>query len=209
MCAVELSQSTEAVPDLTGAGGRFQCPACHGKFDQWTSALHPANARWYVPQDHKPTCPRCAAPLEWKRLPEPPQLPQDLQGIALGTAWALWSTVPPALNQWIKTQLGWGFVILTPLALIALFFLAVRPAMWTTAGQGTGHFVLSHSTGASRRKPWMTLLSIVGFAGCYWATPQDHRLTVWAAGFGLAMLGCILAVVWRIRTEQRLRRSAP
>jgi hypothetical protein len=122
---------------------------------------------------------------------------------------ALWITIPPALNQWIKTQLGWGFVVLTPLAVIGLFFLAVRPALWTTAGQGTGHFVLARSTASSRRKPWMTLLSIVGFATCYWATPQDHRLTVWAAGFGFAALGCLLAVAWRIRTEQELRRPAP
>ncbi len=208
VCAVELSQSTEAIPDLSGTVGRHRCPGCQGKFDYCGTAWHPPHARWYVPQTAKTVCPLCAVELAWKRLQEPAQLSEALQGIALGLAWSLWSTIPPALNQWIKAQLGWGFVILTPLALIGLFFLAVRPAMWTTAGQGTGHFVLARSTESSRRKPWMTLLSIAGFAGCYWATPQDHRLTVWAAGFGLAVLGCLLAVAWRIRIEQRLRRSA-
>ena len=44
--------------------------------------------------------------------------------------------------------------------------------------------------------------------GGYWSTPQAHKLTVWAAGFGLAVLGCLLAVDWRIRIDQRLCRTA-
>ena len=121
VCAVELSQSTEAIPDLSGTVGRHQCPGCHGKFDYCGTAWHPPHARWYVPQTAKTVCPLCAVELQWKRLQEPPQLSGALQGIALGLAWSLWSTIPPALNQWIKAQLGSWFVILTPLALFARY----------------------------------------------------------------------------------------
>ena len=208
VCAVELSQSTEAVPDLTGAVGRHQCPGCHGKFDHYGTAWHPPHARWYVPQTAKTICPLCAVQLEWKRLQEPAQLSEALQGIALGLAWSLWSTIPPALNQWIKVQLGSWFVILTPLALFALLFLAVRPPLLNT-GKGAGHFVLAISTNSSRRKFQAFGMISMLLLGGYWVTPQTHKLTMWGVGLSLAILGCLTAVAWRIRTEQRLRRSAP
>ncbi len=208
VCAVELSQSTEAIPDLSGTVGRHQCPGCHGKFDYCGTAWHPPHARWYVPQTAKTVCPLCAVELQWKRLQEPPQLSGALQGIALGLAWSLWSTIPPALNQWIKAQLGSWFVILTPLALFALLFLAIRPPL-LNAGKGASHFVLATNSDSSRRKSQVLgIIFVLVLMGGYWATPQAHKLTVWAAGFGLAVMGCLLAVVWRIRTEQRLRRSA-
>ena len=207
VCAVELFQSTEAVPDLTGTVGRHQCPGCHGKFDHWTTALHPPNARWYVPQNTITACPLCAVELEWKRLQEPAQLSQTLQGIALGLAWSLWNTIPPAVNQWIRVQLGSWFVILTPLALLTLCFLAVRPSLLDT-GKGAGHFVLATSGHSSRRKSTVFgIIFMLLLVGCYWATPQAHKLTVWTLGVVLAIVGCLAAVVWRIRAEQRLRRS--
>jgi uncharacterized membrane-anchored protein YitT (DUF2179 family) len=147
--------------------------------------------------------------LEWKRLQEPAQLSGALQGIALGLAWSLWITIPPALNQWIKEQLGSWFVILTPLALFAMLFLAMRPPLLNT-GKGAGHFVLAISSDSSRRKSQLLgIIFVLMLMGGYWATPQAHKLTVWSAGFGLAFMGCFLAVIWRIRTEQRLRSSAP
>jgi hypothetical protein len=147
--------------------------------------------------------------LRWKRLQEPPQLSGALQGIALGLAWSLWSTIPPALNQWIKAQLGSWFVILTPLALFALLFLAIRPPL-LNVGKGAGHFVLATNSDSSRRKSQaLGIIFVLVLMGGYWATPQAHKPTVWAAEFGLAVMGCLLAVIWRIRTEQRLGSSTP
>lgn len=207
MCVVELSQSTQAIPDLTGTVGRYQCPGCHGKFDYCVTAWHPPHARWYVPQIAKTVCPLCAVELEWKRLQEPAQLSEALQGIGLGLACSLWSTIPPALNQWIKTQLGTWFVILTPLALLTLCFLAVRPPLLST-GKGAGHFILAISADSSRRKSQaFGIIFTLLLMGGYWTTPQAHKLTVWVAGFSFSIVGCLAAVVWRIRTEQRLRRS--
>ena len=205
VCAVELSQSTAQIPDLTGTVGRFQCPGCHGKFDYWTTALHPANARWYVPQSTKTVCPLCAVELEWQRESLPAQVSPAIQGIAFGTAWALFQSIPRELQQ----RFGMGFSILTLAVLMALLHLTVRHPFLSTEGQGAGHFAVANGSHTTRERGWALVLSIVALMAGYWATPPAHRITAWAVGFSLAILGCLTAVVWRIRTEQRLRRSAP
>ena len=204
MCAVELSQSTAQIPDLTGTVGRFECPGCHGKFDHWTTALHPANARWYVPQSTKTVCPLCAVELEWQRESMPAQVHPAIQGIAFGTAWALSQSIPRELQQ----RFGMGFSLLTLAVLMALLHLTLRYPFLSAIGQGSGHFVMGNGGHAMRKRGWALVLSIVALMTVYWATPQAHRTTAWAAGVSLAIVGCLLAVVWRIRTEKRLRRTA-
>ena len=204
MCAVELSQSTEAVPDLSGTVGRHQCPGCHGKFDDWTTALHPPNARWYVPESTKTVCPLCGVELEWQRESMPAQVTPAIQGIAFGSAWALSQGIPRELLQ----RFGVGFSLLTLAVLMALLHLTLRYPFLSSVGQGSGHFIMGNGSHATRKRGWALVLSIVALMTVYWATPQAHRTTVWAAGVSLAIVGCLLAVVWRIRTEKRLRRSA-
>lgn len=201
-CNVELSYPIRTSSGYVDRVSRYKCPACDGSFERWTNELRPANARWYVPQRTKTVCPMCAVELRWKRSPEPAQLPEELQSIALASVFALWNTIPQALNQSTGTRL------LTLLALISIFVLAVRPPL-LSVGQGAGHFVLASNTDSSRTKMAAVGLSIGSLMVFgYWATPQAHKPTVWAAGFGLAVLGCLLAVVWRMRTEKGLHRSA-
>ena len=203
MCAVELSQSTVQIPDLTGTAGRFECPACHGKFDYWTTALHPANARWYVPQNTINACPLCAVALDWQRESQLVQVPQTIQGVAFGTAWALSQSIPRELQQ----RFGMGFSLLALAVLIALLHFTVRYPFLSTVGQGAGRFAVANDTYAGRKREWALVLTILALMAVAWTTPDVHWAKVWAAGVGFAVMGCLAAVVWRIRAEQRLRRS--
>ncbi|WP_162995888.1 hypothetical protein [Acidovorax sp. 1608163] len=208
-CNVELSYPIRTSSGYVDRVSRYKCPACDGSFERWTNALRPANARWYVPQSTKTVCPLCAVELEWKRVQEPAQLSEALQGIALGLAGALSGTTPQALSDWLKMHWGAASTTLVPLTLVTLFFIAARPPVLAT-GHGAGHFVSVTSADSSRRKSQVFgILLMLLLVGGYWTAPQAHKLTVWAAGFGLAVMGCLLAVIWRIRTEKRLRRSAP
>lgn len=203
VCAVELSQSTVQIPDLTGTAGRFECPACHGKFDYWTTALHPANARWYVPQNTINACPLCAVALDWQRESQLVQVPQTIQGVAFGTAWALSQSIPRELQQ----RFGMGFSLLTLAVLIALLHFTVRYPFLSTVGQGAGRFAVANDTYAGRKREWALVLTILALMAVAWTTPDVHWAKVWAAGVGFAVMGCLAAVIWHIRAEQRLRRS--
>jgi hypothetical protein len=200
-CDQELSTPT--------GGGRYRCPACHGLFDDWTTILLPRNARWYTPQSEVTTCPLCEEALEWKRDTEPAQLPAGLEGIAFGMMWSLAYTIPPHVRLWTTEQLGKWFLLLIPLLLVEMYFIAVRPSLQGPGG-GPGHFTLAQPEPNSRKAHFLTgLISGIAVFSGYWAAPQVTWLPLWWALFGLAAVGCIAAVVWRRSVERHKRLHAP
>lgn len=209
-CDQELSTPSHLDVGTPIGEGRYRCPACSGSFDRWTTSLLPRNARWYTPQYDVPTCPLCKEALQWKRDPEPAQLPSGLQGIAIGMTWALYVTIPTPLLQWIKEHMGKWFAILLPLLLLAMFVIAVRPTVQSPR-RGTGRFVLAQPQPFQKHKFWA--LSIIGVAimASIRTAPQATQLPLWCAWLGLAAAGCIAAVVWRrsVERHQRLRTPDP
>ena len=115
--------------------------------------------------------------------------------------------VVPEYSERTPATFGMGFSLLTLAVLIALLHFTVRYPFLSTVGQGAGRFAVANDTYAGRKREWALVLTIVALMAVAWTTPDVHWAKVWAAGVSLAVMGCLAAVVWRIRAEQRLRRS--
>lgn len=48
--------------------GKYRCPSCSCRFDSAVFALWPPNAKWYVPQAFKSTCPHCETFLRDRQI---------------------------------------------------------------------------------------------------------------------------------------------
>jgi len=189
-------------------GGRYRCPACNGFFDHWTTTLLPRNARWYTPQSEVTTCPLCEEALQWTRDMEPAQLPAGFQGIAMGMMWGVAYTLPPHVRLWATEQLGKWFLLVIPLLLIVMFFIAVRPSLQST-GIGLGHFTSAQTQPDKKAKIWAGLISGIAVFVGHWAAPQDTWLPLWCTWLGLAVVGCLAAVLWRRSVERHQRLHTP
>lgn len=53
-CEGQLQRETNAVTQ-----GKHRCPICDEWFNRPVDELFPRGAKWYVPKQFKPTCPRC------------------------------------------------------------------------------------------------------------------------------------------------------
>lgn len=201
-CNRELSYPASSNSNKALGVGRHRCPACNGFFDHWTTTLLPRNARWYTPQERAITCPLCKEVLQWKRDAEPEQLPAGFQGIAFGVMWGIAYTIPPYVRLWATEQLGKWSLLLIPLLLIGMFFVAVRPSV-QGVGIGPGHFMLAQAQPERKAKVWAGLLSGTAVFVGHWAVTQDIWLSMWCAWFGLGASGCVAAVLWRHFAERR------
>lgn len=206
-CDLELSTSSHLDVGAHTGKGRYRCPACSGSFGSWTTTVSPRNARWYTPQLHVPACPLCTEALRWKRDAEPAQLPAGLRGIAMGMTWGVAYSIPTQLRQWATEQLGKWFLLLIPLLLILMFFVAARPSLQGT-GSGPGRFVLPQPPD-NQLNFLAPLLSGPAILASFWVVPQTAQLPLWCAWLALAGAGCLTAVLWRRSTEQRKHMQTP
>ena len=201
-CDEALSRPSHLEAATPVGSGRYACPACHQRFDRWKSALFPASARWYVPQNESPACPLCATALRW--APEPPDSLRFhlLWQAVFASCWFLAHNVPAEVVQGVRESLGrWGLVLI-PLLLILVAGVTLQWRSPTRPpGKGMGRFEVADLHRWGWQDIALLLSPITVIVLVWWTIPKNAWLTAWFVGLGGLLVCCAGTLAWRLRAR--------